>query len=135
MAHDKRLTYRRIGEASLAQAEGEATPKQAKKEVGSRLGGLLMAQETFTKESFWAELDKLGESEVRTRVVTKRYGEVGQKRALAEDWLQDLDRNRASLSNLEQIRIARSAKNAAWAAAVAAIIAAVCAIVAIVVVL
>ncbi|MER9794576.1 hypothetical protein [Mesorhizobium sp. M0213] len=91
-----------------------------------------MAQETFTKEMFLAELDALGESEVRTRVVTKRYGEVGHKRALAEEWLQELDRNRAFLSNLEQIRIARSAKNAAWAAAIAAIIAAICAIVAII---
>ncbi|MEX0954612.1 MAG: hypothetical protein WDZ83_05300 [Rhizobiaceae bacterium] len=90
-----------------------------------------MAQETFTKESFWAELDKLGEDEVRTRVVTKRFGQAQQKMALAQAWLQERDRSRMDASNSEQIRIARSAKNAAWAAVIAATIAAICAIISI----
>lgn len=90
-----------------------------------------MAREKFTKEEFWAELENLGESEVRTRIVTQRYGPNSDKRALAEQWLHEIESDRASSSSFEQIRIARSAKNAAWAAAIAAIIAAICAIISI----
>ncbi len=92
-----------------------------------------MAQEEFTKEQFFRELTDLGESEVRTRIATKRYGPHSAKMALAGQWLQEQERDRASDSNLEQMRIARSAKNAAWAAAIAAVIAAISAIISIVI--
>jgi len=88
-----------------------------------------MARETFTKEEFWAELDALGEEEVRTRTFVKhQFGDVGDKRALAEEWLSQKGSERSERSNAEQMRIARSAKNAAWAAAIAAIVAAIAAI-------
>lgn len=90
-----------------------------------------MAQEPFTKDSFWAELDRLGEDEVRNRLIANRYGLGQQKKPLAQAWLQERERSRADASSLEQMRIARSAKNAAWAAAIAAIIAAIAAIVSI----
>jgi len=88
-----------------------------------------MTQETFTKEKFWAELDDLGEEEVRDRIVTGRYGAGNKKLQLAREWLRRRETERIEASNREQIRIARSAKNAAWAAAMAAIIAAVCAVI------
>lgn len=90
-----------------------------------------MARETFTKEQFWAELDELGEEQVRVNLdVTKIYGDVGSKRALALEWLRRRDQSRSETSNREQMRIARSAKNAAWIAAIAAIVAAIIAAVA-----
>ena len=97
-----------------------------------------MGGDTFTKESFWAELEKIGEDAVRIRVVTQAYGKVGPKLALAEEWLRRKDQERREASDAlsmassrEANRIARSAKNAAWIAATAAIIAAICAMVAI----
>ena len=47
-----------------------------------------MAQETFTKEQFWTELDSIGEEEVRARIATGTYSTVNKKRQLAEDWLR-----------------------------------------------
>jgi hypothetical protein len=82
-----------------------------------------MAQTTFTKESFWAELDALSEDEVRARVRTSIY--VLEKRQLAELWLEKKAQERNDRSSSAQMRIARSAKNAAWAAATAAIAAAI----------
>ncbi len=90
-----------------------------------------MAGATFTKEELWANLEKLGEEQVRERLATKVYGDAGKKRALVVEWLREKDQSRKNTSNLEQIRIARSAKNAAWSAAIAAIIAAICAFIAI----
>jgi hypothetical protein len=91
-----------------------------------------MAQEYWTKEQFWAELEKLGPDEVRVRLATKYYSDVNERGLLAREWLHRLDlaaeaeveRKRDS-SSAEQIRIARSAKNAAWVAAIIAIIAAI----------
>ena len=49
-----------------------------------------MAQEAFTKEQFWSELDALGEGEVRVRFsVTKQFGDVGPKHELTKLWLSD----------------------------------------------
>ncbi len=90
-----------------------------------------MAGATFTKEELWANLEKLGEEQVRERLATKVSGDAGKKRALVVEWLREKDQSRKNTSNLEQIRIARSAKNAAWSAAIAAIIAAICAFIAI----
>lgn len=85
-----------------------------------------MAQETFTKEQVFAELDGLGEAAVRVRLsVDKAYGDSGPKHALVLEWLRRKELSRKEASSLEQIRIARSAKNAAWIAAIAAITAAV----------
>src|SRR3990172_2933812 len=76
-----------------------------------------MARETFTRESFWAELEELGEEEVRTRVSTGTYSSGNKKRELAQQWLSDSERARNEASQSEQIDIARSAKDAAWEAA------------------
>lgn len=91
-----------------------------------------MAQETYTKEQFWGQLDALGEDTVRVRLATHAYGDGGDRRALVEEWLRRQNQRRATeesdrsaAASAEQIRIARSAKNAAWAAAMAAIIAAI----------
>ena len=92
-----------------------------------------MAPETFTRESFWAELDGLGEEEVRTRVSVGTYSSANKKRELAQQWLERNSQERSERSNSEQMRIARSAKNAAWAAAIAATIAAICATISIVI--
>jgi hypothetical protein len=87
-----------------------------------------VAQETWTKEQFWSELEAVGEDEVRTRLAAKIYGEANHKAPLAREWLRRKDQERSDLSTSEQTRIARSAKNAAWAAAIAAIIAAIFAV-------
>jgi len=79
------------------------------------------------KEEFWAELDEVGETEVRVRLATKIYGDINNKGSLAREWLMRKDQARESArelrneaSRVEQIDIARSAKDAAWAAARAA---------------
>ena len=87
-----------------------------------------MVPQTIPIDEFRAELEALGEDEVRQLTfVRKRYGEVGSKRAFVDEWLRSKERERSERSNSEQRRIARSAKNAAWAAAIAAIIAGICA--------
>lgn len=77
-----------------------------------------MAQETWTKEQFWAGLEKLGEDVVRERIIAKTYNDV--RRGLAEEWLRLREEERMEASQSEQIDIARSAKDAAWEAARAA---------------
>jgi hypothetical protein len=67
-----------------------------------------MAQETWTKEQFWADLDKMSEDDVRARVRTSIYQR--EKRELAEMWLEKKAQARSDRSNAEQMRIARSAK-------------------------
>ena len=88
--------------------------------------------ETFTKEQFFAELDSLGEDDVRTRVVVGHYGRGNKKLQLAEEWLRLREQSRIDESNREQRKTARSAKNAAWVAAIAAIIAAIAAVISLV---
>jgi hypothetical protein len=99
-----------------------------------------MSERQQTQQEFWEELERLGLTEVRTRLETDHWGGVSLKGPWAREWLlrqegrvkAEAEEARAA-SMLEQIRIARSAKNAAWAAAIAAIIAAISAIVAIVI--
>lgn len=88
-----------------------------------------MARTQWRREDFWPELEEAGETVVRDRILAGVYTHT--KKALAEEYLAQMERERKEASNREQMRIARSAKNAAWAAAIAAIIAAICAIVAI----
>lgn len=52
-----------------------------------------------------------------------------RRRALAEQWLLQLERDEISEISREQRRTAKSAKNAAWAAAIAAMVAAIAAVV------
>ncbi|HEX9771011.1 MAG TPA: hypothetical protein VGA50_17695 [Kiloniellales bacterium] len=79
-------------------------------------------------DAFFAELEKLGEDEVRKRLASRAiYG--GDTAPLVTEWIRRKDQECNALSNREQIRIARSAKNAAWIAAIAAIIAAISAII------
>ena len=83
--------------------------------------------DTFTRKSFWAELETLGEESVRVRIMTGAYAPKSAKRQLAEEWIRKKDQERADdlearklASQSEQIDIARDAKDAAWAAADAA---------------
>lgn len=80
-----------------------------------------------------AELEGLGEKEVRLRLARGEYGGTASwRRDSVEKWLEAKGHERADASMREQIELARSAKNAAWAAAIAAIIAAISAVIAIV---
>ncbi|MDD5586610.1 MAG: hypothetical protein PHY92_06605 [Alphaproteobacteria bacterium] len=89
-----------------------------------------MKQTTYTKEQFWAELDSDGEDKVRLNLALKKYGDVGDKRALVEEWLHSQERRRRNNSNFEQIRIALSTRNAAWIASIFAGVSAMAAIIA-----
>jgi hypothetical protein len=87
----------------------------------------------FDRDEFYAELLKLGEDKVRDNLLSKVYGDVGNKRTYAEAWLAQRERARSEASNLEHLRIAKSANTAAWIAAISAIIAIICAIISIVI--
>jgi hypothetical protein len=78
----------------------------------------------FDKDVFYAELEEAGEETVRDNLLAKRYGDVSNKKAFAEEWLAQKARARNESSQSEQIEIARSAKDAAWEAASAARVAA-----------
>lgn len=67
-----------------------------------------------------ADLEVLGEAEVRKRAAMGLYGTSNKKRRYVDQWLDQLVRSRSDASQAEQIDIARSAKDAAWAAADAA---------------
>ena len=71
---------------------------------------------SFTKEKFWAELDSLGEDEVRARIAIQRYSGANYERPLAEEWLRLKDEARALASSAkrdareeETLSIARNA--------------------------
>ena len=87
-----------------------------------------MAQETWTKETFWAELDKLGEEKVRERIVAKAYGEAGHKRAFAEDWLRNREASRLAAAENRRNTTQTIAAIAAIVAATAATIGAIASI-------
>jgi len=89
-----------------------------------------MAQETFTKDQLWAELEKLGKDKVRERLATGSYGDVGNKRGLVKEWVLLNEQSRRDAAEAAQMAIACSARNAAWVAAVFAAIAALAAIMA-----
>ena len=65
--------------------------------------------------AFFAELEKIGEGKVRTRLATGRiYGD--KKRPLVEEWLRRKDQEREDSLKPEEIdtaRVARAAKIAA----------------------
>lgn len=84
-----------------------------------------MAQETFTKEQFWSELDELGEDEVRVRFsVTKQFGDVGAKHELTKLWLADKRDAREAASMAKIRRDVRIDRYIAIAAVIIAAIAA-----------
>jgi hypothetical protein len=87
----------------------------------------MAGEPTFTKESFWAELEKRGEEAVKVDVAMKNY--KLDKIQLAQLWLDSKDSAAAAAAIEVQTRIARSAKNAAWAAAGVALLAMIIAIV------
>jgi len=79
-------------------------------------------QETI---DFWEKLDLLGVDEVRLRLATKKYG--AHTVPLVREWLARQDqilakeaKERASISETEQVDILRSSRDAAWASARAA---------------
>ncbi len=70
-------------------------------------------------DEFFAELEEIGEDEVRTRLATQRiYG--SDKRPLVEEWLRQRESSRKEAFNREQAEIARDAAAATWEAARAA---------------
>ena len=76
-----------------------------------------MAQETFTKESFWSELDALGEDEVRVRFsVTKQFGDVGPKHELTKLWLAHKDSAKRDAREEKTLKIAKEANSIARSA-------------------
>lgn len=84
-----------------------------------------MAQETFTKEQFWSELDALGEEEVRVRFsVTKQFGDVGPKHELTKLWLSDRAEARHAKREARRDRRENITLTVAIAAAIIAAIAA-----------
>ena len=69
---------------------------------------------------FLAQLEALGEDEVRFRLHTGVYGNAVDQRQLAEDWLQRKELDRARISNAKAISAASRAATAAERAAEAA---------------
>jgi hypothetical protein len=54
-----------------------------------------MAQTTRTVPEFWAELETIGEDEVRLKLARSFYGDPGaERRAVVEEWLRRKDRKR-----------------------------------------
>ncbi len=93
--------------------------------------------ETFNEETFWPDLEKLGEDKVKLRVQMKEWGPGSPKQLLAEEWLRRKEQERSDaaatrhINSIEEAnRIARSAKNASWFAAIAALIALIVSVVA-----
>jgi CHASE3 domain sensor protein len=78
-----------------------------------------MAQEKFTREQFFAELDALGLLKVREKHAVGAWGQVGPKVKLVELYIAEHDRAAAAVES-EQTRIAREAKDAAQRSADAA---------------
>lgn len=79
-----------------------------------------MARETFTKESFWAELDELGEDVVRERIAAGIYSSANRKLELAELWLSERERKRREAIESESLEAAKAAASAAKRASDAA---------------
>jgi hypothetical protein len=72
-----------------------------------------MAEQFWTKETLWAELEALGEDEVRVRLATKFYTDVNERGGLAREWLQRRELARAAES--ERRKDAFQAEQAATA--------------------
>ena len=70
-------------------------------------------------DEFFAELEEIGEDEVRKRFATGRIYDHG-KSPLVEEWLRRKDQEREDSLNREQIEIAREAATSARDAARAA---------------
>ncbi|WP_439887820.1 hypothetical protein ACSX1C_00790 [Pseudomonas sp. MBLB4123] len=91
---------------------------------------------TYTKEEFWAELNDLGEEEVRVRLfVSKQWGDVGQKYELTHIWLKSQEDKRVleasskrDARELETLAIAKRANKISIAAIVITAIFAIVAI-------
>ncbi len=62
-------------------------------------------------DEVYAELDEIGEDEVRTRLARRIYG--GSREPLVEEWLRRKEQERNDSSEREQIAIAREAAAAA----------------------
>jgi len=69
---------------------------------------------------FLAELERLGEDEVRFRVLGGVYGKAGDRKCLADDWLKRRESDRARISNAATASAAARAAAAAEQAADAA---------------
>lgn len=70
-------------------------------------------------DQFFAELEALGEDEVRKNLASEQvYGAA--KRSLATEWVRRKDQEHADALNREQIAVARSAAEAAREAATSA---------------
>ena len=79
-----------------------------------------MTKEPAYTDPFWLQLDTDGEASVRDGLLNHKWGEGGNRKAKAKEWLLQQERSRTSAFMAEQIEIARSAKDAALDAASAA---------------
>jgi len=71
-------------------------------------------------EAFYAQLESLGEQEIRVRLARQAYGDAGHKRQLAEEWVQRKERERTAASNADMASAASRSADAAERAAKAA---------------
>jgi CHASE3 domain sensor protein len=78
--------------------------------------GKIMAQETFTKQQFWAVLEKAGETEVRIALGSGTYGEATDRSALVTEWLRIKDQERSAASAIDTSALARAANDLARSA-------------------
>ena len=69
-------------------------------------------------KAFKAQLDSLGETQVRTNLALNHYND--ERRLFVVGWLDQVDRARAEAKATADFATAISAKDAAWAAAEAA---------------
>ena len=89
-----------------------------------------LMDETFTAKQFFAELEEIGEDEVRLRLITKIYSSTKYKKELAEEWLRLQEDRRRLASEASAARRSERMINSARVANIIAIVAAIIAIVA-----
>ena len=78
-----------------------------------------MSREPFNPEAFLAELDALGYPKVGELLASGRWGKVGPKYELVQEWRHQRQRADSLAVEAEQTKIAREAKDAAERSAAA----------------
>ncbi len=87
-----------------------------------------IADSSFDKDKFVAELDGLSKYEISARIKRGIWG--GEQAKVAQHYLNEKMLARLKAAQADQVEIARSAKNAAWVAAFFAAIAVLVAVIA-----
>ena len=102
-------------------------PDRARLDVVTNKGSI--ADSSFDKDKFVAELDGLSKYEISARIKRGIWG--GEEAKVAQHYLDEKVLARLKAAQADQVEIARSAKNAAWVAAIFAAIAALVAVIAV----